>query len=86
MLKIMKFSAEWCGPCKRLSPIFEKIKLDTQDVEFEEIDVNGNPITASKFKIMSIPTMVFVKDDIEVGRLVGLVKEDDIRKLIEDLK
>ena len=88
MLKLLKFSATWCGPCKRLAPIYASVKQTTpiKDVLFEEIDVDVDPVTPAQYKVMSIPTMVLLKDGVEVGRLVGLVKEEDIRKMIDGNK
>ncbi|MFA5023387.1 MAG: thioredoxin family protein [Patescibacteria group bacterium] len=86
MLKVLKFTAVWCGPCKRLAPIYTKIKSEIKDADFEEVDVDENPALATQFKIMSIPTLVFIKDGLEVNRLVGLVSEKDIKDTIEVLK
>ena len=86
MLTVIKFSAVWCGPCKKLKPIYESIKLATKDVEFKEVDIDNDSDTAAKYKIMSIPTIIFEKDGIEVKRLVGLVKEDEITKAINEMR
>lgn len=86
MLKLFKFSANWCGPCKTLKPIWEDIKNNTKDVEFEEIDIDKDPDLAVEFKITSIPTIVYLKDEVEANRVVGLVKKDYILKLINELK
>ena len=86
MISIIKFGAQWCQPCKRLIPVYESIKAATKDVDFSEIDIDDDPDSAAKYKIMSIPTLVFEKDDIEVKRLVGLVKEADIKRAIDEMR
>lgn len=84
MLKLLKFSANWCGPCKTLRPIWEDIK-NNKGAEFEEIDIDEDPDSAVEFKITSIPTIVYIKDGVEVNRLVGLVRKESIQKFIDEL-
>lgn len=86
MLKVLKFSADWCGPCRMLQPTFEKVSNDFSDVNFVTIDIDEEQDRASEYKIRAVPTIVFEKDGKEVDRLVGLVSEDIIRKTIEGLK
>lgn len=83
---ILKFSAGWCQPCKKLVPIFENVKKLFQNIEFNEVDIDTNPDLALQFKIMSVPTLVFIKDGVEIGRIVGLVREQDIINKVDDLK
>jgi thioredoxin 1 len=86
MLSVIKFSAQWCGPCKRLAPIYDSIKAAAKDVDFKEIDIDDSPAMAAQYNIMSIPTLVFEKDGVEISRLVGLVKEADIKKAIDEMR
>jgi len=72
MLEVKRFSAVWCGPCRALAPVMEGIKAGHSDVVFETIDVDVDHEQASKFAIRSVPTVVFVKDGVEVNRLVGV--------------
>jgi thioredoxin len=72
MLEVKRFSAVWCGPCRALAPVMEGIKGEYTDVVFETIDVDVDHEQASKFAIRSVPTVVFVKDGVEVNRLVGV--------------
>ena len=46
MLKVLKFSASWCGPCKQLAPIFEQVKSEVSGVSFQDVDVTGIKISA----------------------------------------
>ena len=70
MLEVKRFSAVWCGPCRALAPVMEGIKAGYSDVVFETIDVDVDHEQASKYGIRSVPTVVFVKDGVEVDRLV----------------
>jgi thioredoxin 1 len=72
MLEVKRFSAVWCGPCRALAPVMEGIKNEYTNVVFETIDVDTDPEQSSKYAIRSVPTVVFVKDGVEVDRLVGV--------------
>ena len=72
MLEVKRFSAAWCGPCRALAPIMEGIKAEYSDVMFETIDVDVDHEQSSKYAIRSVPTVIFVKDGVEVNRLVGV--------------
>ena len=87
-IKLLKFAAIWCAPCRLLDPIFKSIEGegDYDDVEFEYIDIDNSPEIASKFKVMSIPTIVFIKDDAEIDRMVGLMSKKDLQDRIEKLR
>jgi len=85
-LKVMKFWALWCRPCLAMNPVFEKVGKDYSDIDFEHINIDDDPKTASEFKVMSIPTIVFLKDDVEVDRSVGVMSEKDLRAKIDGLK
>jgi thioredoxin 1 len=86
MLRILKFSASWCGPCVALKPIWEELVKNNEGVEFEAIDVDSDPNTTTSFKIVSIPTIVFIKDGVELDRVVGLVRKGELQKRLDALK
>lgn len=76
-VKVLKFSALWCGPCKSFKPIWENVveKNTNPDIEYVAIDIDEDDATTSKYKIRSIPTTVFLKDDVEVERVAGVIKD-----------
>jgi thioredoxin 1 len=76
-MKVIKFSASWCQPCKSLSKMLEK---DPLGVEVEEIDIDENSDMATQFKIRSVPTLVLMKDGVEVDRIMGTQQPAAIRK------
>lgn len=86
MLKVIKFSAVWCAPCKMLTPIFDTVAASTEDVEFEHVDIDEESERASAAGIRSVPTLVFEKDGVVKETLVGLVNEQTIRNKIEELR
>ena len=71
MVKVLKFSAAWCGPCKALSPVFEQIKGEISDVNYIDIDVDTNTAMAQAYSITSIPAVIFEKDGQVVNKIIG---------------
>jgi thioredoxin 1 len=82
-MKLLKFYAEWCGPCKGLTMIINGAK-DKIDIPIEEYNIDNEMIMAQDYKIRSVPTIVLVDDkNQEIKRHVGLLTEE---KLLEFLK
>ena len=75
MIEVKKFHAVWCGPCRTLGPVLENVKKKFSNINFEEIDVDKNYEQAEKYYILSVPTVVIVKDGKEVDRFTGLQSE-----------
>ncbi|MFT4147972.1 MAG: thioredoxin [Micrococcaceae bacterium] len=69
---IVDFFATWCGPCKRVSPILDKMS-DQHDgkVQFFKVDIDQNPDLTAKFGIISVPTLIGFKDGKQVETMVG---------------
>ena len=55
---IVDFWADWCGPCKRLSPAIEELSAETEEVKLCKVNVDEQPQLASRFRVMSIPTLI----------------------------
>jgi thioredoxin 1 len=69
---LVDFWAEWCGPCKMIAPILEEFAVEQSDkFTIGKLDVDVNIETATKFSVMSIPTLLLFKDGEVVARLVG---------------
>ncbi|MBN2142628.1 thioredoxin [Candidatus Woesearchaeota archaeon] len=79
---IIDFYADWCGPCKMMSPIFEKVAGETKDVSFFKLDVDSNPESADKAGVRSIPTLLFLKDGEEVDRITGVLPEPAFKEKV----
>ena len=82
---VVDFFATWCGPCKMISPIIEKLANDITNVKFVKIDVDKHDDLARIYGIMSIPTLIFFKDGKEVKRHVGFINEDKIKEIINEI-
>jgi thioredoxin 1 len=69
---LVDFWAEWCGPCKMIAPILEEIAVEQEEkISIAKLDVDANVATATKYSVMSIPTLLLFKDGEVVARLVG---------------
>ena len=79
------FWAEWCGPCKQISPILEELAVDLKDkVEIAKINIDQNPEIPSKYGIMSIPTLMLFNKGEVVGTQVGLMQKNDLEIWIKE--
>ena len=61
MLKVLKFSASWCGPCKQLAPIFDQVKSEVSGVSFQDVDVDAESALAIKYNVRGVPTIIIEK-------------------------
>lgn len=80
---LVDFFAEWCGPCKMLSPIVDEIAEENSDVKVCKINVDSEPELAMRYNVMSIPTLVVIQNGNEVNKSVGLVSKEEILALIK---
>lgn len=85
-LCVLKFGATWCGPCKRLNPIVEKLAGEFTDIVFQAVDVDEGPEVGKQFSVRSVPTLVFLRDGKEVDRVIGMSLIDPLRKKLRDLQ
>ena len=75
--KIIELYATWCTPCKDIAPRIEKIAKDL-NIKLEKIDVDKNPKLADSFRIEGIPTLILMKDGVEVGRVLGSISDEHL--------
>lgn len=75
--------ASWCGPCKMLSPVVDEIAEETTDVKVGKVNVDEQPELARQFGVMSIPTLVLIKDGKVAEQSVGVKPKDTILKMIK---
>ena len=79
------FNATWCGPCRMLAPIVDELADEFDGkVEFYSVDVDENPDLAQEFGVMSIPTLVVLKDGAEAAKHIGFIPKDNLKALIEN--
>lgn len=81
---LIDFYADWCGPCKKMSPIIDQLKLEQSDnVEILKLNIDQYSDLASEFEIMSIPTLLYFKEGNLEDRIVGLASKNDILEIIK---
>lgn len=69
--KVLYFTASWCGPCKKITPVFNELAELNKDIKFFKIDVDKNRELTSSFKVLSMPTFIFFKSKTEINILNG---------------
>ena len=84
MKRILKFEAEWCGQCKVLTPILKRVLENHTDITLTTVDIETEEETTLKYNIRNLPTLVFIKDDIEVGRTSGVLTADILEDKIKE--
>jgi len=81
---IVDFWAEWCGPCRMSSPIFEELSKEMgAKLDFAKMNVDENPETASKYGVMSIPTFLLFKEGELIGEIHGAMPKPMFKEQIE---
>lgn len=79
---LVDFWASWCGPCKMLSPVIEEIADERSDIKVGKVNIDEHPELAQKYGVMSIPTVLVIKDGEEVNKSVGAVPKKTLLDLI----
>ncbi len=80
---LVDFTATWCGPCKRLSPIVEEVADELEGkVKVGKLDIDEAPMTAAKFQVRGVPTLMVFEGGQQVGQIVGLVSKAKVKSLV----
>lgn len=80
---LVDFYADWCGPCKMLSPIVEEVAAEEKNVKFVKINIDNEQDIAINYQVISIPTLVVLKNGEEINRSVGLIDKNEVKDLIK---
>lgn len=81
---LVDFFANWCGPCKMLSPILEDLDNEYPDVTFVKVDCDNEMGLAERYGIMSIPAIFILKDGQVIGNTGGYMPKDAMKKFIDN--
>ena len=84
-LVVLDFWAEWCGPCRMLAPVLEEIGTEYPEVAFGKVNVDEEAGLAQMFGIVSIPTLVFMKNGKIIKKSVGYLEADGLRAVLDGL-
>ena len=80
---LIDFFAAWCGPCRMVSPIMEEIAGERNDIKVCKVDVDNEPELAMRFKVVSIPTIIVLKNGTVVNKMVGAGSKAEILAMLD---
>lgn len=85
-IKLLYFSAQWCGPCKMFKPIIEQFKQKQPECDVEYINIDEHEELIKQYNINAVPTCVILKNDKEVSRFSGIKNISYIESLVDEAK
>lgn len=80
---LVDFYADWCGPCKMLSPIINEVSEEYKGAKFVKLNIDEEQYLAIKYNVMSIPTLLVFNNGKEIKRSVGLISKAEILDLLK---
>jgi|AntDeeMinimDraft_4_1070355.scaffolds.fasta_scaffold08834_2 thioredoxin 1 len=90
VVKLLYFSAEWCGPCKTQSPIVDEVKENYEEsVNIVKIDIDDSPDIGTKYQVRSLPTVIVLTEDEDGSenlqeRFVGVTQQNDLEEALDE--
>lgn len=81
---LVDFYADWCGPCRMLSPIIEEIAKENDEYEFVKVNVDDCPEVSRKYGVMSIPTLIVFENGVEKKKTLGFHSLDEVKEFLKD--
>jgi thioredoxin 1 len=80
---LVDFWAEWCAPCRRLSPIVDEVAAEFEGkLMVGKVNVDENPVTPGRFNVRGIPTLILFKGGKVVDQVVGLISKDELKAMV----
>jgi len=85
-LCVVDFWAPWCGPCRMVGPVLEQLATEYKErIAFGKLNIDENPGKAEEYGVMSIPTIILVKDGNVVDKIIGSLPKEKIKQKLEGL-
>jgi thioredoxin 1 len=82
-LALVDFFAEWCMPCLMLAPVIEELSEKMKKIKFGKVNIDESQDLAEEFSVMSVPTLIILKDGKEVDRIIGTLPADVLEEKIK---
>ena len=82
-LVLVDFFANWCGPCRMMSPVLEEVEEEIEGLTVVKVDTDENGSLAAKYGVQSIPNMILFKDGKPVDQIIGFRPKEDVIETIE---
>jgi thioredoxin len=80
---VIDFWAEWCGPCKQFSPIFEEVSEEVEGVNFGKVDMEEHQQLGTSMGVRALPTTLIIQGEEELGRKSGAMSRSELEEFIE---
>lgn len=80
---LIDFWAAWCGPCRIIGPVVDKIAEEAEGFKVGKVNVDEQPDLAAEYGVMSIPTLIVVKDGKQVNKTIGAVSKESILAMLK---
>jgi thioredoxin 1 len=80
---VVDFYADWCMPCRIMSPRLDELSEEIKDVSFGKLNVDESGSIAQRFGIVSIPTLIIFKDGVQVDEIVGTSSKESVKDIIK---
>lgn len=80
---VIDFWAEWCGPCKKLAPVFEEVSEEMEEVNFGKVDMEEHQDIGTKKGVRALPTLMVVEGEEEVARTAGAMNKDELKQWVQ---
>ena len=79
---LLDFFASWCGPCRMVSPILDEIAQEREDIKVCKVNIDEQPELASQYRVMTIPTLMVLKEGQIVGQSIGAKPKHQILAMV----
>ncbi len=80
---LVDFYADWCGPCKEISPVLKRVKQEVKGVRIVKVNVDENPTIASRYKVTKLPTLIVFKDGERIWTHEGMFCPEKLKSVLQ---